>query len=89
MGPHLQAVGAEDVDGLVEDLAVAAHDGDLCAAAGELGSDLEADAGSPAGDQRHRPLEHVGSEWRLHRAVASPVARDAMQMRETGGRRGR
>jgi hypothetical protein len=85
MGPHLEGVGAEGVDGLVEDLAAAAHDGDLRAVASELGSDLEADAGAPAGDQRHLPLEHVGAERRLHRAAASLVARDAAQMREVGG----
>jgi hypothetical protein len=80
MGPHLEAAGTEGVDGLAEDLAAAAHDGDLRAVAGELGSDLEADAGAAAGDQRHLPLEHVGPERRIHRARRSADA---------GGRRGR
>jgi hypothetical protein len=56
------AVGAEDVDGFVKDLAVAAHDGDLCAVVGELGSDLVAGAGAPAGDQLHLPLQDVRPE---------------------------
>ena len=74
MGAHPEALGAEGGDGLVEDLAAAAHDGDLRAVARELGGDLEADAGSPAGDQRRLALEHVRPERRLHR-LGSDLAR--------------
>ena len=63
MGAHPEALGAEGRDGLVEDLAAAAHDGDLRAVARELGGDLEADAGTPAGDQRrlHPSLRRTSS----------------------------
>jgi hypothetical protein len=50
LGTYLEALGPESGDGLVEDLAAAAHDGDLRAMARELGGNLEADAGSTAGD---------------------------------------
>lgn len=59
---HPEALGPERGDGLVEDLPAAAHDGDLRAVARELGGDLKADAGSPAGDQRRLVLDHVGPE---------------------------
>lgn len=63
---HPEAVGAEGGDGLVEDLAAAAHDGDVRAVAGELGGDLEPDAGAAAGDQRRLAPQHIRPEWRLH-----------------------
>ena len=66
MGAHPEALGAEGRDGLVEDLAAAAHDGDLRAVARELGGDLEADAGAPARDQRRLAPQHVRPERRLH-----------------------
>ena len=66
---HIEAFGPERGDGLVKDLAAAAHDGDLRAVACELGGDLEADAGSPAGYQRRLALEHVRPERRLHRCT--------------------
>lgn len=64
---HPKALGAEGSDGLVEDLAAAAHDGDVGAVAGELGGDLEADAGAAAGDQRRLAPQHVRPERRLRR----------------------
>lgn len=63
---HPEAVGAEGGDGLVEDLAAAAHDGDVRAVAGELGGDLEPDAGAAAGDQRRLAPQHIRPERRLH-----------------------
>jgi hypothetical protein len=86
MGAHPEALGPEGGDGLVEDLAAAAHDGDLRAVASELGGDLEADAGSPAGDQRRVALEHVRSERRLHH-LGSDLARAGLAVPEPSGSR--
>ena len=52
----------------------------------ELGGDLKADAGSPAGDQRHLALDHVRPERGLH-SLGSNLARagDGLAVPEASG----
>ena len=75
MRAYREALGAERGDGLVEDLAAAAHERDVRAVARELRGDLEADAGAPARDQRGLAPRQVRAERRLHCLPLPPRSR--------------